>query len=714
VPGRTLTQVILTLLAGFFALFLHVTPATASVPAGFEEKVVASVPSPTALAFTPDGRMLVTSKPGQVWVYKGGALLQNPALDLSSQLCDNRERGLLGIAVDPGFGTPGNNYIYLYYNYKKHSNCDLNAIDGPVNRVSRFTMEGDSIDPTTEKVLIDNVPAPNGYHDGGDVKFGKDGNLYVSVGDGSCDYLRDSGCGGENDAARDKHVLLGKILRITPDGTIPAGNPFMGASSEPCGIDGGDGRTDPGKVCQETFAWGLRNPFRMAFNPDAAGTSFRIHDVGQATWEEINRGQAGADYGWNCREGADLNPFRGSKCRPLPGGTVNPIHAYNHKSGCESVTGGTFVPDGAWPASFDRAYLFGDYVCNKIFKLMPTADGGFHKTVFAGGLGPGGPIAMTFGPSGTGESLYYTTFDKGGQVRRIAPIDGNQAPVADIGDNQLWSETLTINFNGSDSHDPDNNMPLTYLWDFDNDGTSDKTTPSPTTSHTYATAGKYTATLTVTDSLGKPSAPDTIEVFPGNTPPPRPVIVSPADGSLFRVGESLTLMGSATDAEDDADGNPSTAPTLEWEVLQWHDGNHTHPFASRSGNNQTFLGPPPEELASTDPAQNYLEIRLTAKDSQGLSSETVVRALRPRTVDVSFKTLPINLKLRVNGVTFRAPRTLLSWAGYELNVSALRQKDRRGRTWAFSSWSDGGTRDHTITTPDTNATYTATFRKVRR
>ncbi len=230
-------------------------------------------------------------------------------------------------------------------------------------------------------------------------------------------------------------------------------------------------------------------------------------------------------------------------------------------------------------------------------------------------------------------------------------------------------------------------------------------------SHTYQTAGKYSATLRVKDSQGKESAPDTVEVFPGDTPP-EPEMEAPAAGELFKVGQEITLQGSATDAEDDSDGEPETAPTLKWEVLQHHDGNHAHPYFSGTGNGPTFAAPAPEGLFSTDPAGNYLEIRLTATDSQGLS-KTVVRDLRPKTVEVDFATRPTGLKLTVNGETFRAPKTFVSWEGYALNVSAPRQR-HNGRTWAFSSWSDGGAREHTVKTPADPITYTATFKRLRR
>jgi hypothetical protein len=175
------------------------------------------------------------------------------------------------------------------------------------------------------------------------------------------------------------------------------------------------------------------------------------------------------------------------------------------------------------------------------------------------------------------------------------------------------------------------------------------------------------------------------------------------------VGQEITLQGSATDAEDDNGGNLETALTLNWEVQQHHDGNHAHPYFSEIGNNLKFQAPEPEGLFSTDPGGNYLKIRLTATDLQGLS-KTVSRELRPKTVEVSFATQPKDLKLAVNGKKFRAPRTFVSWEGYALNVSAPRQKDRRGRIWAFGSWSDGGAREHAITTPADQVTYTATFR----
>lgn len=408
------------------------SPAGGAVLPGFRDDLVTSVGGPTALAFTPDGRLLITTQGGTVRVLQNGVLLATPALTFSaSQICSNGERGLLGVAVDPAFAS--NNRIYLFYTFNRFNSCSTNTATEPVNRVSRFTLPaGNVINPATELVLVDEMPSPNSNHNAGDLHFGKDGNLYISIGDGGSDHAG-GGSGGTNDAARDEHVLTGKILRITPDGNIPADNPFQGAGTDRCNVTG---QTTPGNRCQETFAWGLRNPFRMGFDGNAAGTRFFINDVGQGMWEEIDLGQSGVDYGWNCREGAHNNPSIPA-CTPTPPGMVDPIFEYvrstqipgtTSPTNCQCVSGGAFVPDGLWPG-FDGAYLFGDCVCGEIFRLDESG-GVFSAGDFGSGLGT--VVHLTFGPYGATQALYYTTFAGGGQVRRIVgpigPLDYHTLP----------------------------------------------------------------------------------------------------------------------------------------------------------------------------------------------------------------------------------------------------------------------------------------------
>ena len=406
-------------------LVLSSGAAATSLPTDFTDSLVVAVPTPTALTFTPDERLLVTTQPGALRVVAGGALLSQPALDLSGKLCSNSERGLLGVAVDPAFAS--NRFIYLYYTFKKFSGCPTNTSDAPVNRVSRFTLGDNNVaNPASEVILIDNIPSPGGNHNGGDLEFGKDGYLYVSVGDGGCDYASNSGCAGSNDAARDQHVLLGKVLRITADGGIPPTNPFQGSNSARCNTTG---MTDPGKVCKETFASGLRNPFRLAFDPNASATRFYINDVGQNAWEEIDLGAAGADYGWNVREGHCANGST-TECGAPPAGMTNPIFDYGRGDGCSSITGGAFVPSGVWPAPYGGSYLFSDYVCGKIFRLVPAGNGTFTRADFATGLGGSSAVTLRFGPDG---GLYYTTYAGGGQIRRISlNSPSNSTPTAVI------------------------------------------------------------------------------------------------------------------------------------------------------------------------------------------------------------------------------------------------------------------------------------------
>jgi chitodextrinase len=497
----------------------------ATLPSGFEDRLLASTSKPTALAFTPDGRMLVATQPGQLRIYKNGQLLQTPALDIaSSKICANSERGMLGVAVDPNFST--NKYVYLYYTYNKFGVCPTSQptnANNPVNRVSRFVMSGDIVDPATEKVLIDNIASPNGNHNAGDLSFGKDGYLYITVGDGGCDYNGDSGCAGANDASRDQHVLLGKVLRITREGGIPPTNPYTGMSSARCNLTG---RTDPGKHCQETFAWGFRNPFRFAFDPNAAGTRFFINDVGQNAWEEVD-----------------------------------------------------------------------------VFKLTPNDGGGFTRTEFASGLGAGGPTAMTFGPYGSSQALYYSTYANGGEVHRISYALGNQSPSASVKmtSPNFGSIPLTVSFDGSGSTDPDGDTPLTYLWDF-GDESAPRESATPTTSYTYTTVptSSFAVTLKVRDARGAVSAPATVSIFPGNTPP-QPTIQSPGSTKLFKVGEQITLQGNASDAQDSA-----LAPSaLSWEVRQHHNGNHWHPFVSATGTSLTFNAPHPRICSRPAPVTTW-------------------------------------------------------------------------------------------------------------
>ena len=190
---------------------------------------------------------------------------------------------------------------------------------------------------------------------------------------------------------------------------------------------------------------------------------------------------------------------------------------------------------------------------------------------------------------------------------------------------------LAVTFSAAGSSDPDAGNTLTYFWNF-GDGSAEVVTTSVTTPHTYVSAGTYTATLRARDNNFAFSAPVTVVVQPGNTPP-SPAIQSPGVGATFAVGQAVTLTGQATDAQD----GTIPAGRLTWTVLLHHD-THTHPFLGpSSGNNLTFTGPAPEDLAAA--ANSYLEIQLTATDLVG-AAVTVTRDLQPAKVDLTFGTSP--------------------------------------------------------------------------
>jgi glucose/arabinose dehydrogenase len=523
--GRVTVAACLPRLPGRVALlvvavvpYIGTAPAQ-TLPTGFSATrlfVTATLSGPTALALTPDGRTLIALQGGDLRAAQNGSVVPTPALSLGTKVCSTSERGLLGVAVDPRFAT--NNFIFLYYTFRKFPNAANPCLtgqptspDNPVNRVSRFVLPPSNvIDPQTEVVLVDNIPSANGNHNGGDLHFGKDGFLYISIGDGGADYAGDSGSGGANDAARDKHKLLGKILRIDRDGGIPPTNPFQGANTGRCNVTGG---TTPGNHCQETFAWGLRNPFRFSMDSNAAGVRFFINDVGQDSWEEIDEGQAGADYGWNCREGRHTNNTSGP-CNPTPAGMVEPIFEYQHgftipgttsPSTCDAITGGAFVPNGLWPNS-DGAYLAADYTCGVIFRITKPGST-WGASDFVSNLGSNSATSLVFGPYGNAQGLYYTTYAGGGQIWVITyQAGGNAAPTA-AGSAMpaVGKAPLAVAFSAAGSSDPDAGDTLTYFWDF-GDGTA-VATASLSTMHTYAVAGAYTATLRVRDNHFAFSAP---------------------------------------------------------------------------------------------------------------------------------------------------------------------------------------------------------------
>jgi glucose/arabinose dehydrogenase len=350
-----------------FALASLPCIATATVPTGFTEfPVVTGLSNPTAMAFAPDGRLFVCQQGGALRVIKGGALLAAPFVSLSVDSAG--ERGLLGVAFDPEFAT--NQWVYVYYTA---------TTPNVHSRVSRFTANGDIAIPGSEVVILDVSTTAGTNHQGGGLKFSADGRLLVVIGDN-----------GNSSNAQSLGNLHGKMLRLERDGTIPANNPFVNSAT---GIN------------RAIWAYGLRNPFTFDVQP-GTGRVF-INDVGASSWEEVNDGVAGGNYGWPTTEGffsaTQFPQFR------------NPIHAYSI-SGTEcAVVGGAFYnPSTAnFPAAYLGRYFFGDLCGNWIDMIDPS--NGNAVTRFATSI-VSQLVDLEIGPDG---SLYYLS-RSGGTVRRIA------------------------------------------------------------------------------------------------------------------------------------------------------------------------------------------------------------------------------------------------------------------------------------------------------
>jgi glucose/arabinose dehydrogenase/PKD repeat protein len=626
--------------------------------------------------------MLVTEKAGRLLVVRGTE--RTVALDIRSSICDQGERGLLGVAVDPDFDS--NHFIYLYYSHKVAGACGGGNKPFPQSRVGRFVVsDDDKVDAAAETVIVDHLVSPEVHHLAGDLEFGVDGFLYISVGDGICSLRHPTRCGPTNDNALARNVPLGKILRVDRDGLPAPDNPYVDDAgsrrcTRPAGVEHGKG------PCQEVFALGLRNPFRFARMPDTS--TFYVNDVGLDTWEEVDKLRRGGNYGWNIREGHCARAST-TRCGKAPG-FINPIFDYHH-SRCRSITGGAFVPNDLWPG-FNGSYLYADFACNKIFRLRPAAGGGFtHSTLLGSARGP---THLRFGPYQDGSALYYASFF-GNEIRRVVPAAENTPPVAEL---HYRPDGRVVDFDGKASSDPEGQKITAWHWSF-GDGSS-KTTTGPRVTHTYATTGTFQATLTVTDSGGLESSPSTMTVYSGEHAP-SVTITSPPPDRRFHVGQTVNLSAVADDQEDGS----LPGSSMVWTV-RLHHANHFHPQAGPvTGASLSTSYPPPEELPAT--TNSFLVATLKVTDSHGISTK-VKQQLLPKLVRLKFDSAPHGARVVIGGERRTTATTVTSWAGYVFPVRA-RDQNIRGHAYTFSTWSDGGAQSHDITTPGTAHTYVARF-----
>ena len=623
-----------TLLAGVLAATLLATPAGAASPPGFQTSLVIGndLDEPSGFEIAPDGRIFILERSGTVKIFKDGHLLATPFAVLPSE--PTGDRGLIGIAFDPGFGV-ANHYVYFYY-----TGLDLH------NRVVRFDASGD-VGTGGPYQILKTASLSQQLHVGGSIRFGPDQKLYLAVGD--------NGYAGNGQLLSNPH---GKILRINPDGSVPTDNPFYGQA----------GRQ------QEIWAYGFRNPWRFQFDP-LTGELYG-GDVGDYTWEEVNRIVKGGNYGWPLKEG---------RCTAGCAGFIDPVHTYPHDGESAAATGGPVYRGGRFPAEYQGNLFFADYAKGFIRRAVLDADGNV-TSVTDFDPAAGAVVDLKQGPDG---ALYYLTYIPG-RLYKVTYRPGDHAPTASATSDVTGGPgPLTVHFSGAGSRDPDGD-PLTYAWDFGDGTTSTAANPAKT----YSGTGVHRVGLTVTDSAGNSSAAVPIIIQVGIPPAVR--IAVPAAGSTYRAGDVVTYNAFATDAAGfDVDDNDITTTVV------LHHGTHIHPFAGPfTGRAGQFTIPTTGEPS----ADTWYAITTRATDANGLSAAATTD-IRPRTTTFTVTSDPPGLPLHLDGVPVETPHEVLGVEGFQRELYAPPTAGGHH----FTGWSDGKGIRHTVVTPEAGTTYTATY-----
>ena len=627
----------------FVLLFSYQFSIGSQLPTGFIEQLIAQNLDPTDMVITSDGRIFITIKSGKILIVENGVLSGSVLLNIP---VDNfNERGLGHIVLDPNFDL--NHYYYVYYTVPNSGTA--------FNRISRFTANGNSTLPGSEFVLMDLDVLAGSIHNGGDLAFGIDGKLYISVGESS-----------NANIAQSFSSVLGKVLRINADGSIPADNPFYA--------------TTTGKN-KAIFALGLRNPFSMDIQP-GTGKIF-VCDVGAGLWEEVNEIQAGKNYGWPVIEGLI------SQQTTPPANYKDPIYTYMHGAGpdqgCAVVGAAFYNPStNVFPPQYVGKFYFADY-CNGYIKYLDPLSPGSPQT-FATGINR--PVSIIVAPDG---SLYY--------LARAGLGGGSEADNTSVTDGQLWKVSYTGSGTPFIAAQPQSitavvgdvvnfiiaasgTQPLTYQWMIDGapvvGGPNSPTFPFTITqlsdngkvfscqvSNTFGAVTTSNATLTVTSNT-RPTPVLTITLSSGET--------------LYQAGQTIQFSGSATDAED------GTIPisSLTWKI-DFHHEVHVHPaLASTSGTaSGTYVIP---KIGETD-ADVWYRVILTATDSQGLS-KSVYQDVFPQKINIILTTSPANLTLLLDGQTVQAPITVESVIGITHSVEALITQTSGTGSFSYLTWTD--------------------------
>ncbi|HEY2950984.1 MAG TPA: PQQ-dependent sugar dehydrogenase, partial [Verrucomicrobiae bacterium] len=634
--------IIAALLLG--AWLIRWSAAAAALPTGFTESVVSGgISSPTTMQFAPDGRLFVCQKNGQLRVIKNGLLLANPVVSLPVDPFN--ERGLLGVAFDPDFTT--NNCFYVYY-------TATNATTH--NRVSRFMMAGDTAVPGSETILLELNDLGAGLHNGGALNFGPDRKLYIAT--------------GENGFAPNSQALtnlLGKILRINPDGSIPTNNPFYGIATG---------------ANQAIWAMGLRNPFTFAFQP-GTGRMF-INDVGEMTWEEINEGFAGANYGWPTCEGL---------CDPPNGNFRNPLFQYGHLiddpnlNGCAIIGAAFFNPvSSAFPTNFLGSYFFADYCNGWIRNLNPA---GNTATLFATGLVA--PVDLKVSAAG---DLYYLSRSSG-EVRRIQFTNTPPNVTSQPGD-----QTVMVGESAAFSVAASGPTQLAYQWQRNSTNVPGATNTSYSLPSVVLADNDSVFRCVVTNIFGSVTSNPALLIVTTNNDPTPVITLSGTDG-YYTAGDTIAYGGIAPDLED---GFVQPASFI-WTIV-FHHAAHTHPFLGPlvGVTNGSFTIPALGEVSTNV----WYRIELLVIDSLGGQGTTYVD-IHPHTANLTLDSSPPGLRVALDGQPTTGPSTIPAVVGMVRTLGVFTPQTLNGTNYEFEAWSDAGAVQHDITVPSTNVSYTAVY-----
>lgn len=702
--------------------------------------VFSGLEQPTAMTFSPDGRVFVAEKSGLIKVFDSlSDTTPDIFADLRTQVYNYWDRGLLGLTLDPKF-TTGRPYVYVLYTYDadiggtapKWGSANTTVDPGgpgssgtgtPVSgRLSRLTASGNSM-TGTEQVLINDWAQQFPSHSIGDLKFGPDGYLYASAGDGGNYNSVDYGQFGNifNDPTNEGGSLRSQDMRTTGDpasldGSIIRIDPDTGAGAN-INPFGAYADANARRIISE----GLRNPYRFTFKPGSK--EMWIGDVGWGTYEEINRipdvttiTSAIPNFGWPAYEGPDKQPGFDAQNLPIveglyadPTATALPFYAYKHServvagsgesTGGSSVSGLMFYSGANYPSAYDDALFFSDYTRKQIYIMYRGVDGLpdiSTRQIFKSTTE--GSVQLLAGPNGD----LFSVELYGGAIRRYTFDNSNSAPTAVLtATPSSGNAPLTVHFDGSASSDPDAGDSLDYSWDLNGDGTyGDSTVASPT--YTYPSAGVYTVRLRVTDRGGLTDT-ETLQVGVDNHPPV-PTITLPT-ATTWTVGQTIAFAGSATDAED----GTLAASAFDWSLELLHDN-----VLDPSSSHIHFLDAPSGVKSGTFVAPDHgyptrLRLVLTVTDASGLQGSTSV-TLQPSAVTLVLRSIPAGIALTLNGDTFTSPADATEIANSVNSLSAPASQTIGGVLYSFQGWSNGGARTQDVTAPMTgSATLTASY-----